>query len=199
MISHMGRTTRPAAGPRRVRDPTVHQAEILAAARDCFSEFGYARATIREIARRAGVTHGLVIRHFSTKEDLFVASMPGLRDLDDIVIGDPTTLPERVAAAFVERMDAAAAADPIVALIRSAATNEKVAVALYQSMQHRSSVAFRRVVKGRDADNRIDMLNAILIGVTFNRYVVRVGPVASMPPKRLVAQLARELRHILFD
>ncbi len=61
---------------------------ILEAAREVFTERGYARATIREIARRAGVTHGLVMRHFGTKEQLLIEALPGPRVAAGVVPGD---------------------------------------------------------------------------------------------------------------
>ncbi|MFE9671150.1 TetR family transcriptional regulator [Microbispora bryophytorum] len=44
-----------------MRDPEARRAAILTAAHSVFAERGYAKATIREIAQRAGVTHGLVV------------------------------------------------------------------------------------------------------------------------------------------
>src|SRR6201996_3802803 len=87
--------------PRRRRDPVASRAAILAAAREVLAERGYARATIREIARRAGVTHGLVMRHFGSKEQLLVAALPGPRAAARALPGDLATLPERLAEAFV--------------------------------------------------------------------------------------------------
>ncbi len=44
---------------------------ILEAARACFGEAGFAGATIGRIAERAGVSNGLLYRHFRNKEHLF--------------------------------------------------------------------------------------------------------------------------------
>jgi len=43
---------------------------ILRAAKDVFAEHGYADASIGDIARRAGVSDGLVYRYFENKRDL---------------------------------------------------------------------------------------------------------------------------------
>src|SRR5580704_11674648 len=99
--------SRPGGPHRHRRNPEASRAAILEAAREVFSERGYARATIREIARRAGVTHGLVMRHFGTKEQLLVEALPGPRAAAQVVPGDLATLPERVAAAFVAEAEAA--------------------------------------------------------------------------------------------
>ncbi|MFG3021458.1 TetR family transcriptional regulator [Streptomyces sp. NPDC048254] len=182
---------------KRVRAPEAHREAILEAARAAFAERGYARATIREIAGRAGVTHGLVMRHFGSKERLFLAAVPGTRDLPELVPGPPGTLPDRIARAFVERMERADGGDPFLALIRSAASDESAATALYTAMRQSSTEAYRTVLTGPDADERIDLLGAHLIGVAFSRYVLRSGPVAEMAPERLVRYLARTLRRAL--
>src|SRR4051812_29275896 len=181
------------------RDPEGHRQAILDAARTCFGERGFARATVREIAARAGVTHGLVLRQFGSKEQLFLAAVPGHRELDQVIAGDPETLPDRVARAYVERMEANAAVDPLVVLLRSTASDQQAAAKLYSAMEAGSIRAYREVIDGPDVAARVAMLGAQLIGVTVNRYIARTGPLAEMPAPALTAHLARVLRHILFD
>ncbi|MFD3308240.1 TetR family transcriptional regulator [Streptomyces sp. NPDC058694] len=188
------------------RDPDGHRAAILEAARQTFAERGYARTTLREIARRAGVTHGLITRQFSSKERLFLAAVPGNRDLERVAAGDPATLPERIAHGFVHRMETDAANDPLVAVVRSAASDEGAATHLLAAMQEHSVTVYRSVlspgtpaVRGDDLEIRVALVGSHLIGVTFNRYIARTEPLASMPPEQLTEHLARVLRHILFD
>lgn len=47
--------------------------QLLDAAARVFSERGYARATISELARAAEVTDAIIYRHFKSKRDLFIA------------------------------------------------------------------------------------------------------------------------------
>lgn len=53
-------------------------AAILEAATELFAERGPAATSIRDIAARAGVNHGLVFRHFGTKEQLVGAVLDHL-------------------------------------------------------------------------------------------------------------------------
>ncbi|MCA2243563.1 TetR/AcrR family transcriptional regulator [Mycobacterium sp. WUMAC-067] len=53
-------------------------AAILEAATDLFAERGPAATSIRDVAARAGVNHGLVFRHFGTKEQLVGAVLDHL-------------------------------------------------------------------------------------------------------------------------
>ncbi len=191
---------------KRRRDPEGHRAAILDAARHAFAERGYARTTVRDIARRAGVTHGLITQQFSTKERLFLAAVPGNRDLERIAAGDPATLPDRIAHAFVQRMETDAVNDPLVALVRSAASDERAAAHLLVAMQERSVAVYRSVLSpgapaapGDDLDTRVALLGSHMIGVAFSRYIARTEPLASMPPGQLTEHLTRMLRHILFD
>lgn len=191
---------------RHRRDPEGHRDAILEAARHTFTERGYARTTLREIARRAGVTHGLITRQFTSKELLFLAAVPGNRDLEQVVAGDAETLPDRVAHAFVQRMETDAAHDPLVALLRSAASDEGSAAELLLAMQQRSATVYRSILApgtppdfGDDLDTRVALLGSHLIGVAFSRYIARTEPLASMPSEELTRYLARTLRHILED
>jgi AcrR family transcriptional regulator len=55
--------------PRRLRT----RERLLAAAQDIISEVGFHRATLDDIAARAGLTKGAIYDNFSSKEQLFIA------------------------------------------------------------------------------------------------------------------------------
>jgi AcrR family transcriptional regulator len=55
---------------RKSRNPERTRAAIFDAARDVFVERGYAGASIRSIAERAGITHGTIYLYFRDKDDL---------------------------------------------------------------------------------------------------------------------------------
>ena len=66
------------ATARKIDPPSRRQAgseqrrqRVLAAARHCFGEAGFAGATVTVIAERAGVSNGLLYRFFRSKEHLF--------------------------------------------------------------------------------------------------------------------------------
>ncbi|MFF1883086.1 TetR/AcrR family transcriptional regulator [Pseudarthrobacter sp. NPDC058196] len=73
------------AGPRR-RGPyastPARRAEIVRAASASFAEHGYERASLRDIAGRANLTHAALLRHFPTKDDLLLSAL-AQRDADD--------------------------------------------------------------------------------------------------------------------
>ncbi len=57
---------------KRATADSAQVSAILAAAEACFSRSGYAGASMREIAQRAGVSKSLLHYHFQSKEHLFV-------------------------------------------------------------------------------------------------------------------------------
>ena len=61
------------AAPRFQRRKEDRPAEITEAAMQAFAEKGYAATRVDEVAKRAGVSKGLLYLYFKTKEDLFKA------------------------------------------------------------------------------------------------------------------------------
>ncbi len=55
------------------RDKTISHRQVLKSAREEFLRWGYEKASMREIARKAGLTGGALYKHFSTKEEMFAA------------------------------------------------------------------------------------------------------------------------------
>ncbi|MDG4862133.1 helix-turn-helix domain containing protein, partial [Streptomyces sp. T-3] len=67
-------TTGGNAAPAKARRSDATRAAILAAARERFAADGYERATIRAIARDAGIDPSMVMRYYGNKEGLFSAA-----------------------------------------------------------------------------------------------------------------------------
>ncbi len=183
--------------PRRTRDPDAKRAAILEAATAAFAERGFARATIRDIAKRAGVTHGLVIRHFCSKEDLFLAAVPAEQEIEQDMAGDLEGLPARIARSWVTRMEKAGGADPFVAVVRSAASDEKSAEHLLRGMREHALAVYETIMDAPDTPQRVDLVGSYLIGITFTRYVAKTGAIAEMTAEDLVEYLTATLRAIL--
>ena len=70
---------------------------MIQAAIAVFSEHGYEKATTRELAERAGVSEGLIYRHFGGKRELLFASLEAERD------GSPATFEPMPASATLEQ------------------------------------------------------------------------------------------------
>jgi len=58
----------------RTRDPAHKRALLIASARELFARRGYAETTTADVARRAGVSEGIVFHHFGSKAGLLEAA-----------------------------------------------------------------------------------------------------------------------------
>jgi AcrR family transcriptional regulator len=71
-------------------DSEQTKAEILAAARLLFAEYGILAVSVRDIAKQAGVTHGLVHHYFGTKDQLVQEVIAGaITSGADVLAGNP--------------------------------------------------------------------------------------------------------------
>jgi AcrR family transcriptional regulator len=62
-------------GHRRRLPPEARRAEVLQAALEVFAEVGFERATLQDVADRAGVTKGALYHYFDSKDELFLGLM----------------------------------------------------------------------------------------------------------------------------
>ena len=74
-------------------------AAVLEAASELFAEKGPAATSIREVAARAGVNHGLLHRHFGSKRQLLAATLQYLAD-SAATLHDSGAPAERLEAAY---------------------------------------------------------------------------------------------------
>ena len=75
---------------------------IEQAARVLFATHGFEGTSVRAIAGEAGVDPALVIRHFGSKEALFLASVDTSLGIDAVVEGPVETFGRRVVAYFLD-------------------------------------------------------------------------------------------------
>jgi len=81
--------------------------QLVACAIDTIAELGFARASVGEVARRAGVSKGVVSYHFAAKDDLIGAViadvLTSMREYLEprIRAADPLQFPERFIAAYI--------------------------------------------------------------------------------------------------
>jgi AcrR family transcriptional regulator len=87
----------------------IRERELVQATRALFDERGTQDAPIEEIARHVGIARGLVYRHFSSKEELYVLTVTNyLEELDTVLsealapVADPATQLEQWARAYAE-------------------------------------------------------------------------------------------------
>ncbi|MCW2880768.1 MAG: putative transcriptional regulator, TetR family [Sphaerisporangium sp.] len=173
--------------------------DIITAARKIFSEKGFDKATIRGIAREAGVDPALVHHYFDTKEGIFVAALrlpvdPG-KAIPAIIEGPRDEVGERLVR-FVLTMTAdPQAREPIIALMRSAMTNEQIVTMIREFL---TRAVLDRVVEGLGIPPiRMEIAFAQMFGVILVRYVLRLEPLASVEVEELVDILAPTIQRYI--
>ena len=86
------------AGPSAAERRRTREREIVAATRRLFDERGMQDAPIEEIAQAVGIARGLIYRHFSSKEELYVAAVIDyLEELGDLLEAARDTAPTPLA------------------------------------------------------------------------------------------------------
>lgn len=142
--------------------------EIRAAAARLFRERGFARTSVRDIAAQAVTNPALVIRHFGTKELLFLDTMQFTID-DEPLLDVPL---ERFGERFIELV---LSEDDIrgvyLALVRG--SNEARIRVRLQAVHERTFVEpVRARLSGPDADLRARMAAAVVGGLLYGLWVV---------------------------
>ena len=70
----------PPTRPPRTLSRDERRVQLIEATLSTIAECGFSRTTLTEVARRAGLSHGLVLFHFETKEKLLVETLDYLSD-----------------------------------------------------------------------------------------------------------------------
>jgi AcrR family transcriptional regulator len=175
---------------------------ILDAARRAFAERGYQQATIREVAGIAGVDPALVHHYFGTKQDLFVAAVeipvnPFEAFVALVSEEGLETLGERLLGLFLSVWDQTEQHSPVLALIRSAVSEERAAAMLREFMTEEILGRIARELGTPDATLRTNLVASQLLGLIMARYVIRIEPLASAPAPVLVAAIGPTLQRYI--
>lgn len=177
---------------RRPGDSGTREA-ILDAARESFGTAGYSGTTIRGIARTAGVDPALVHRFFGSKDSLFAASLELPADpsviLPALVADGLDGLGERVVRTFLTIWDGTPGQGPMLALLRSAVSDEAAAAVLRDFL---TRVAFGPLAQAAGGDQpqlRASLVASQMAGLAVARYVVRLEPLASTPADELATTI----------
>ncbi|MFI1659622.1 TetR family transcriptional regulator [Streptomyces sp. NPDC020472] len=178
-----------------VRRSDATRAAILEAARERFASDGYERATIRAIARDAGIDPSMVMRYYGNKEGLFAAA-------SEVDIGLPElgALPARhvgavLVAHFLERWESD---EVLTAMLRVGVTNEAGAARMQEIFAQQLGPVTRGVCPDpADAPRRAALVASQILGMALTRYVLRLPPAVAMSAEEIVAWLAPTVQRYL--
>ncbi|MFI6896758.1 TetR family transcriptional regulator [Streptomyces sp. NPDC050256] len=200
-----------APGPRRRGRPARTAAtagpdartRILESARHEFAERGYDKTSVRGIAKAAGVDAALVHHYFGTKDEVFAAAIelsfePALV-VPAILGSDKDGLGERLARYFIAVWENPASRTPLLAVLRSALTNEAAANVLRGFVLRRLLGRIAEQLDVPDPTFRAELAASHMVGIAMLRYVLRAEPLASAPPEKIIEMVAPTLQRYLTD
>ncbi|GAA2839762.1 TetR family transcriptional regulator [Kitasatospora paracochleata] len=195
-----GEEKQPVAKKRTGRRPGGEDTRgaVLAAARAEFGARGYQKASMRAIARAAGVDAALLHHYFGSKDRLFMAALEFPIDprvvVERVLAGDRATVGERVAAFVLGLWEQPAVRDRLLALLRTAAASEEVA-ALVRGFMVTELVG--RLAAELDVDQpelRVELVMSQIVGLAMARYVIGAEPLASAAPEEILPLLGRTVQ-----
>jgi AcrR family transcriptional regulator len=182
------------------------RAEIVDAARAVFSEVGYARASLRRVAQRAGVDPALVHHYFGGKVSLFVEVMELPRDLPDAGAELGAREPPEgsaVVRAFLRLWDSHGAdADgpsPFLSIVQAICSSPQAAESLTEFAAERFWPQAEGSATDRESRLRRALVGAQLMGLGFQRYVLRMGPIATAEPSEIASWMGPTIDRYLRD
>ncbi|GAO07785.1 TetR/AcrR family transcriptional regulator [Streptomyces lydicamycinicus] len=177
------------------RDAQGTRLRLLDAASELFAERGYERATVRDIASRAGANQALLFRYFGSKKALFgeVMARGGQEQLR-------STPPERLFEVALRGMLAgggkAGTDRSLEVCLRSIGGSDEIAEAL-RGLGEEYAEVLATLSEGETGSLRADLALSWLLGIGLMRVVVAKEPLASADPDTVCALVAGALGNLL--
>lgn len=177
------------------------RAEILTGALAEFAERGYDAASLRGIARRAGVDPALVRYYFpGGKAELFAVALAD-RGVDpvavasELVAGGVDGLAQRLVETVVGVWDAPGGREQFRAVFGAAASGSSATLREFLGREIFGRVAAQ--LSGADVETRVGLFASHMLGILVARYVLELEPIASMTPADLARHAAPTLQRYL--
>lgn len=177
------------------------RAAILDAAGRQFSDLGYDRASMRSVARQAGVDPALIVHFFGSKSRLFVEAVGPPVD-PEVLLRALGTVPRERAGEGLARLFATILEDPqarrrVTGLIRAAASEPEAARMVRDLLDREILTRVVDTLGVDDAPRRAALVGSQFIGLVMARLVVGVQPLVAMTADETVAALAPNLQRYL--
>ncbi|HZD69947.1 MAG TPA: TetR family transcriptional regulator [Actinomycetes bacterium] len=174
---------------------------ILEAARREFAQHGYDRATIRNMARGAGVDPALVHYFFGTKTELFTAAMQlpinPAELAQALLAGEPGLIGQRLIGTFLAVWDHDLNRSAFIGLLRSAVTDEHAATLLREFAVRELFGQVAAALGTPDAELRASLVFSQIFGLAVARYILRIEPLASTPAQVVAAAVGPTIQRYI--
>ncbi|MDQ0963838.1 AcrR family transcriptional regulator [Streptomyces sp. B4I13] len=184
----------PARTRGRPRGNPPTRESIVSAARALFLERGYRHTTVRAVAAAAGVDPALIAYHFGSKKGLFADVMQfqcaNALVMDDVLGGDPATLPDRLIDAVTDLWEDAG-------FRRLTHQGDEAAEVIREYLERELLARLVEFLGGRDATARATAVVTILGGLIYTRYLNPLPTPAALAPSEIRRILVPALRAAL--
>ena len=185
---------------RRQGDPRTRET-IVDAARAEFLERGYTATTIRSVARRAEVDPALVYHYFTDKATLYgsTVSLPAdPRQILDSVQSDEASIGVRLVEGFLAQWETGPGqpGQSFVNQVQAMSSSPEAARGLREFLVDR---VWGQLADGDPAARwRTVAVSSELVGLAWNRYIVRMEPIASASVREVAQQVGPALERLMF-
>jgi AcrR family transcriptional regulator len=184
---------------RRPGDEDTRRA-ILDQARRLFAEQGYERASLRAIARAAGVDPSLIAHYFGSKQGLLTAALELPVDptvvLAPVLAGPREDAGERLVRAIVAVWEVPAVNERLMGMLRTAASHDLAREVLRSALHN----AFAPIVAELVDDQpqvRTGLVMSQMGGLAFTRYFLQLPEVTALDADVLAATVGATIQRYL--
>jgi len=175
------------------------RAAILAAARSQFAARGLNGASLRSIAREAGVDPSLISHYFGDKSQLMVATMQlpvnPIEKIAGVVAGGPDGMAERLLRTFLSAWDPHR--EVFSTLVRTTLSGGDTEAPMLQLARSVLIGKLLEVLEGDDRELRATLIASHIIGMATLRYVAKLEPLADAPIEDVVAAYAPSMQLLI--
>lgn len=177
---------------------------IVDAAQAEFLRLGYDGASIRAIARAAGVDPALVHHYFDNKADLFGEAIASPirpdRIVAEVLKGPRADIGTGIVRILVTRLDDERAQATVLGLLRTALGHEFAARMLRQFLVREVLHRIADELGLDDGELRASFAGSQLVGLVVARYGIRIGPLAEASNEEVIARVGAVVQwHLLGD
>ena len=177
------------------------KAAILRAASKEFSHAGYEAASLRSVARRAGVDPALVHHYFKDKDDLFVQTMHIPVNPGEIIAQAATAPLEQMGEALVRALLTTwrkpAFRTAATAMIRGLISSSSATKILRPFLQKEIFSRLGSRLPEDSAEPRMALVASQIIGLIVARYIIDLEPLASMDDEQVIELVAPTIQRYL--
>ncbi|QEP05942.1 TetR family transcriptional regulator [Glutamicibacter sp. ZJUTW] len=177
------------------------KAAILRAASKEFSHAGYEAASLRSVARRAGVDPALVHHYFKDKDDLFVQTMHIPVNPGEIIAQAATAPLEQMGEALVRALLTTwrkpAFRTAVTAMIRGLISSSSATKILRPFLQKEIFSRLGSRLPEDSAEPRVALVASQIIGLIVARYIIDLEPLASMDDEQVIELVAPTIQRYL--